>query len=463
MNLYNMKIKPKINTLIIVLGIIVALISGNVALAAAGDPCTAQSGARGTFNTAGTCIVSSGSGQTAGTPTGSATGGLKVAFTIVAIILPVAALFMVPKTLKWTTSAMGAMGGMMNSVLNGGNKAGRAAKSAGKQGYKSGKEGAQNKAAENQDKIAKKFGGGKAGERVALALGGGGMVGSLLGTQAARKKVDARAQGELSKKEGFANSSYAQYKRDLALHEAELRRNRAAHLMSTGMSDADAERSANAWVADGADGAVNEFRQRRFAEMLERTGADKDRGSQIAMQKVLAQSSDIDNLGTLRDKMDAGTWDEGAVYNYSAFDKIGPWRSYTESGRADAVSKMKYNDLVDTSGKGQAAIADDDALFESLNKKVIVDASADVTLRSKLEPKIIERSIDWANDIGSGRIPSTDIEKQQAIKILQRVEYETDTTGPRPKTVFTGWKDSTPSPPPVGPAPPPNIGSPGGP
>ncbi len=102
----------------------------------------------------------------------------------IASLLPIAALLLIPKTLKWTTDGMNKLAsGVLGAVPGGVNKAGTsAAKSAGK----ATKEGVQNTAAQ-------KFG----HTRVGAAVGGAGF-GALVGTRRSKRLISGK-QAELQK------------------------------------------------------------------------------------------------------------------------------------------------------------------------------------------------------------------------------------------------------------------------
>jgi len=297
---------------------------------------------------------------------------------LIAALLPIAALLLIPKTLKWTTDGMNKLAsGVLGAVPGGVNKAGTAgAKSAGK----ATKEGVQNKAAES------KFGQTKVGGAIA-----GGGFGALLGTRGGKRRVAAR--------EGQLRSERAQ---EAAIEHGKYRSSLGPEL--EGVKTA----SENKWAAQGITGHelnkrvakdVRNFEVSRASALVAETG--KSKSARFALMAQAAQSGDTATLQALQMVMTPQDWAEGVNNNYGAFDGVAPYRTHgfdaqgnSTGGIESDVSKLSYAQLNDLGGGMQAEIGT--THMDHLDGQVFIDASKDVAGRSKVNPKLRQNAVAWA-------------------------------------------------------------------
>jgi hypothetical protein len=268
--------------------------------------------------------------------------------SLIPSLIPLVALMLVPKTLKWTTQGMAALGslGAVAGKMNAGVKP---AKTMTQKGMKAGKEGVQNKAAESR------FG----QTRLGGAIAGGG-IGSVLGTRGAQRKVAARQAKLRSERSTEAAIQFARYK-------------------------------GGAMTAD---------------QLVSSAGGS--RAAQFALMAQAAQAGDTDVLKSLRSKMGDDSWKEGVAANYPTFDKVAPYRALSGGGEpfgADfkkEIRDLTYSSMTDLGGGMQKEIANDH--FEEVNKQIFIDAHSDTTNRNKLSLDLREKAYAWAYDNSSSPI-----------------------------------------------------------
>ncbi len=251
--------------------------------------------------------------------------------------------------------------GVLGAVPGGVNKAGTAgAKSAGR----AGKEGVQNKAAESE------FGNTRAGQ---LFLGG-------------KRKANARQSKLRNERASEAAVEHAKYRSDIAAPLAAFEANREAGYLAAGYT---ADRAAKQAKAD------RKVEERKYADRLvAKTGNSKT--AQFALMAQAAQAGDLRVLESLQSKMEPEVWNEGVNANYSAFDKVAPWRAQDDAGRQAEVSKLTYPALIDLSQGAQAEISENPALAGSISAQVFVDAHKDTANRAKVSEKIRKERVEWA-------------------------------------------------------------------
>ncbi len=232
---------------------------------------------------------------------GTGTDTDKKVYGLIGALMPIIALLMVPKTLKWTTSAMNSLvsgaAGFATGKLSAG---GKYAQGKAGQGAKATKEAGQNRIAES------KFGNTRFGGMMA----GAGM-GSLINSKGAQSRLTAK--------------------------QAKLRSERSA-----GVGVQYAKMRANGVSA---------------ADIVKSVGGNKS--SQFALMAQAAQSQDIDTVEALRASMGEKEWNEGVNANYAAFDAIPIHRQFRDADRIKEIQKLSHSGLVGMSAKAQEQIYND--------------------------------------------------------------------------------------------------------
>ena len=292
--------------------------------------------------------------------------------TLLAGVIPIIALILVPKTLKWTTQGMNALAaGALNAVSGAGSKAAKS----GKQQVQKGEEAAKNRLA------ATNFG---ANTRLGRGLTAG--AGGFFNTRGARRRITARANKERGERSSEVQSDYNNFAAETRSITDQMERNRAG------------------------DAAINAARMRRAREIVQRTG--NDTLSRQALMGVAAQSGDTATLRALQSEMTEQQWNAGVNANYSAFDGAAQYRtydaSYAQRGSIDLedrnpdtmvgtgtygeqnVRGLRSGDLMNMSGGVQRELANS-AGADHLNPQAFIDASADSSGRSRIGIELRQR------------------------------------------------------------------------
>ncbi len=232
---------------------------------------------------------------------GTGTSKDKEVYGLIGALMPIIALLMVPKTLKWTTSAMnslvsGAAGFATGKLSAGGKYAqGKAA-----QGAKATKEAGQNRIAES----------GFGNTRFGGMMAGAGM-GSLINSKGAQNRLTAKQAKLRSERSAGVGVQYAKMR------------------------------------ANGASAA----------DIVKSVGGNKS--SQFALMAQAAQSQDIDTVEALRASMGEKEWNEGVNANYAAFDAIPIHRQFRDADRIKEIQNLSHSGLVGMSAKAQEQIYND--------------------------------------------------------------------------------------------------------
>jgi hypothetical protein len=269
--------------------------------------------------------------------------------TLLSGVIPIIALILVPKTLKWTTQGMNALAaGALNAVGGAGSKAAKA----GKQQAQRGEEAAKNRLA------ATNFG---ANTRLGRGLTAG--AGGFFNTKGAQRNIANRANK-------VRNERAAQVQYDYNNFSAATRTQQG---IRPGETDA-------------------QYNARRASELVKRTGSDAY--SRQALMAAAAQSGDTATLRALQSKMTEQEWTAGVNANYSAFDGVGPYKTYDSSYQTDTInaggetlneiSKMTYGDVLKTGGGLQKEIAKDPAQMSKLSQQVFIAAHSDTQGRNNI-------------------------------------------------------------------------------
>ena len=284
---------------------------------------------------------------------------------LIASIIPIIALLLVPKTLKWTTQGMNALAtGALNAVGGAGSKAA----GYGKGQISKSKEEGKNRLA-NVDNV---FG------RTASAGFGG-----LLNTKASQRQRAARASK-------YANERNAEVQFDYNKSNAALQTELAAIDSNGTLTDPQKKAAKKKATLDSARALVG------------RTA--KDATSRQALMVAAAQSGDTATLRALQASMTEQEWATGVANNYAAFDGVSQYRAYDSSykqnnsidieqsgvgtGTATAVSGLKGGDLTKLSGQAQKDILAQSASGAAVPLQSFIDAHADTTGRAKVSQEL---------------------------------------------------------------------------
>lgn len=294
---------------------------------------------------------------------GTGTSKDKEVYGLIGALMPIIALLMVPKTLKWTTSAMNSLvsgaAGFATGKLSAG---GKYAQGKAGQGAKATKEAGQNKIAES------KFGNTRFGGMMA-----GAGAGSLINSKGAQNRLNAK-QAKLRSERSAG----------VAVQYANMRAGKPAKLAKTGDAAIDAKNAADYATASKA-----------YAEKIV-SSVGSNKSSQFALMAQAAQSGDIDTIKALQGKMGDEDWDEGVNANYKAFDGMPLNRARTQPGQAKIAGELSKSDLVDMSGPAQAQLHAEHPGAVPL--KSFADAADDVNARSKISQELLEAAHKTATD-----------------------------------------------------------------
>ncbi len=282
-------------------------------------------------------------------------------YGLIGALMPIIALLMVPKTLKWTTSAMNSLvsgaAGFATGKLSAG---GKYAQGKAGQGAKATKEAGQNKIAES------KFGNTRFGGMMA-----GAGAGSLINSKGAQNRLNAK-QAKLRSERSAG----------VAVQYANMRAGKPAKLAKTGDATIDAKNAADYAAAS-----------KTYAEKIV-SSVGSNKSSQFALMAQAAQSGDIDTIKALQGKMGDEDWDEGVNANYKAFDGMPLNRARTQPGQAKIAGELSKSDLVEMSGPAQAQLHAEHPGAVPL--KSFADASDDVNARSKISQELLIQAHDDA-------------------------------------------------------------------
>ena len=324
--------------------------------------------------------------------------------SLIASIIPIIALLLVPKTLKWTTQGMNAIA---TGALNAAGTAGSKANNYGKQQAGKLDEATKNRLAATNFGSNTRLGRG-------LVAGPGGFI----GTRGARRKITARANKERGERSSEVQSDYNNFAAETRSITDQMTRNGA------GAAAIDAERL------------------RRAREIVRRTG--NDTLSRQALMGVAAQSGDTATLRALQSEMTEQQWNAGVNANYSAFDGAAQYRtydaSYAQRGSIDLndtnpgtmvgtgtygeqnVSGLSSGDLMNMSGRVQGELASS-AGADHLNPQAFIDASADSSGRSRIGLDLRQRMRQNSEYVLQNAAAGSDA-ANQAQAILNRIDAQ---------------------------------------
>jgi len=286
---------------------------------------------------------------------------------LIAAVIPIIALLLVPKTLKWTTQGMNSIAtGALGAVTGAGSKAAKANLGNAKKAQEEGK----NKYAD----VDNVFG------RTASAG-----VGGFFNTKASQRQRASRA-GKYAN-ERNSEVQFAYNKSNGALQS------KLAQIDAT-TYDADAVR--NKAIQDDKKKAVTMETARNMVK-----NTSNDATSRQALMVAAAQSGDTTTLRALQSVMTGQEWADGVSNNYTAFDGAAQYRaydsSYKTSGSIDisnptvgtgtkfAAEGLKGGDLTKLSGGAQKDIEIQQA---AVPLQSFIDAHADTTGRAKVSQKL---------------------------------------------------------------------------
>lgn len=282
------------------------------------------------------------------------TGTDKKVYGLIGALMPIIALLMVPKTLKWTTSAMNSLvsgaAGFATGKLSAG---GKYAQGKAGQGAKATKEAGQNKIAES------KFGNTRFGGMMA-----GAGAGSLINSKGAQSRLTAKQAKLRSERSAGVGVQYAKMR------------------------------------ANGASAA----------DIVKSVGGNKS--SQFALMAQAAQSQDIKTVEALRTSMGEKEWNEGVNANYAAFDGIPIHRQYHDADRITEIQKLSHSGLVGMSAAAQEQIYND-RRGNLIPLSAFADAGDVPADRSKISRDLLKEAHDRAT-----KAPTTDATAQKLLNQL---------------------------------------------
>jgi hypothetical protein len=277
---------------------------------------------------------------------------------LIAAVIPIIALLLVPKTLKWTTQGMNSIAtGALGAVTGAGSKAAKANLGNAKKAQEEGK----NRLA-NVDNI---FG--------RTASGG---VGGLFNTKASQRQRASRAGKYANERNSEVQFAYNKSNGELSGEIARIK--------------------ADPTIVD-KDNAEKEATILSATKMVKNTSSDAT--SRQALMVAAAQSGDTTTLRALQSVMTGQEWDAGVANNYSAFDGVAQYRAYDPSyktsidiedtsigtGTKLAAEGLKGGDLTKLSGGAQKDIVTQKA---AVPLQSFIDAHADTTGRAKVSQKL---------------------------------------------------------------------------
>ena len=294
---------------------------------------------------------------------------------LIAAVIPIIALLLVPKTLKWTTQGMNAIAtGALGAVTGAGSKAAKANTSYGKKRMNEGIEEKRNELADVDTKFGRTVSGG---------------VGGFFNTKNSQRQRAGRAAKYAKERNAEVefeyNKSNGKLTSDLLAIDAS--------------NDTDAEKKVNSKKAP----------LRSAMELVKNIGSDA--ASRQALMVTAAQSGDTTTLRALQSVMTAQEWGAGVANNYTAFDGVAQYRTYDPSysteginidsgavapgepplsptvgaGTKAAAEKLKGGDLTKLSGNAQKDIVTQKV---DVPLQAFIDAHADTTGRAKVSQEL---------------------------------------------------------------------------
>lgn len=313
--------------------------------------------------------------------------------TLLSGVIPIIALILVPKTLKWTTQGMNALAaGALNAVGGAGSKAAKS----GKQQVQKGEEAAKNRLA------ATNFG---ANTRLGRGLTAG--AGGFFNTKGAQRNIANRANKVRNERAAQVQYDYNNFSAATNTEIAKMKSNNAS----------------NAEIA--------RYKAERAKGLVKRAGSDTY--SRQALMASAAQAGDTATLRELQGNMSEQEWNAGVNANYSAFDGVGPYKAYdssyqNENNRISAgsntlneIGKTTYGDLLKMSGGLQGEIAKDPNQLNALSPQVLIDAHSDKQGRNSVNVDLRKGMRENADYVVSNSKPGSEAHTQ-AQSIISKID-----------------------------------------